>query len=257
MPQALGLNWVLVVLDVSLLSFLIYRLLLLVRGTRAAQMLVGLLILAVLSITADWLELGGLNWLISNLKTVWVIAFLILFQPELRRGLAQIGQSRLFAPLTSGTRFAVLGEIVKAAEEMAEKNIGALIVLEREDGLRSYVDTGTRLDATVTSELLLTVFTPRTTLHDGAVIMRGDRVVAAGCILPLSQRRLSQSLGTRHRAALGLAEETDAVVVVVSEETGAISIAADGKLLRRLDEGALRSELSRRFAGREIGALSD
>jgi len=254
MGQLLGLNWLLVLLDISLLSILIYRLLLLIRGTRAAHMMIGLLTIVVLSIAADWLELGGLNWLMSNLKTVWVVGFLILFQPELRRVLAQIGQSRLLAPLVSGTRFAVLGEIVKAVEELAEERIGGLIVLERNAGLRNYVETGTRLDAAVTSELLLTIFTPRTTLHDGAVIIHGDRVVAAGCILPLSQNpRLSQSLGTRHRAALGLAEETDAVVVVVSEETGGISIAADGKLVRRLDEGTLRSELSRRFARRDGG----
>jgi diadenylate cyclase len=252
MSHVFALNWVFVVIDIALISVLIYRLLLLIRGTRAAQMFIGLLTLVVLSITADWLELGGLNWLISNLKTVWVVAFLILFQPELRRGLAQIGQSRLFAPLVTGTRYAVLGEIVKAVEEMSEEKIGGLIVLERTMGLRNYVETGTRLDAAVTSELLLTIFTPRTTLHDGAVILHGDRVVAAGCILPLSQNpRLSQTIGTRHRAALGLAEETDAVVVVVSEETGAISIASDGKLIRRLDAGTLRSELSRRFLGRE------
>jgi diadenylate cyclase len=255
MGQLFGLHWLLVVLDISLLSVLIYRLLLLIRGTRAAQMMIGLLAIVVLSIAADWLELGGLNWLMSNLKTVWVVGFLILFQPELRRVLAQIGQSRFLAPLVKGTRFAVMGEIVKAVEEMAEERIGGLVVLERNAGLRHYVETGTRLDASVTSELLLTIFTPRTTLHDGAVIIHGDRVVAAGCILPLSQNpRLSQSLGTRHRAALGLAEETDAVVVVVSEETGGISIAADGKLVRRLDEGTLRSELSRRFAGRDGGS---
>ncbi len=254
MGQILGLNWLLVVLDVSLLSVLIYRTLLLIRGTRAAQMLLGLITIVLLSIAADWLELGGVNWLMSNLKTVWVVAFLILFQPELRRVLAQIGQSRFLAPLVSGTRFAVLGEIVKAVEELAEERTGGLIVLERNAGLRHYVDTGTRLDAAVTSELLLTIFTPHSTLHDGAVIIHGDRVVAAGCILPLSQNpRLQQSLGTRHRAALGLAEETDAVVVVVSEETGSISIAADGKLVRRLDEGTLRSELSRRFSARNGG----
>jgi diadenylate cyclase len=252
MGQVLGLHWALIALDITLLSVIIYRLLLLIRGTRAAQMFIGLITIIVLSIAADWLELGGLNWLISNLKTVWVVAFLILFQPELRRALAQVGQSRLFATLVSGTRYAVLGELVKAVEEMSEERIGALIVLQRNAGLRSYVDTGTRLDAAVTSELLLTIFAPRTTLHDGAAIIRSDRVVAAGCILPLSQNpRLSQSIGTRHRAALGLAEETDAVVVVVSEETGGISIAASGKLVRRLDAGSLRSELARHFAAQE------
>jgi diadenylate cyclase len=252
MGQVLGLHWALIALDITLLSVIIYRLLLLIRGTRAAQMFIGLITIIILSIAADWLELGGLNWLISNLKTVWVVAFLILFQPELRRALAQVGQSRLFATLVSGTRYAVLGELVKAVEEMSHERIGALIVLQRNAGLRSYVDTGTRLDAAVTSELLLTIFAPRTTLHDGAAIIRSDRVVAAGCILPLSQNpRLSQSIGTRHRAALGLAEETDAVVVVVSEETGGISIAASGKLVRRLDAGSLRSELARHFAAQE------
>jgi diadenylate cyclase len=254
MSQVFGLNWLFVAIDIALLSILIYRLLLLIRGTRAVQMFVGLLTIILLAITADWLDLGGLKWLISNLKTVWVVAFLILFQPELRRGLAQIGQSRFFAPLVTGTRFAVLGEIVKAVEAMAEERIGGLIVLERTMGLRNYVETGTRLDAAVTAELLLTIFTPHTTLHDGAVIIHGDRVVAAGCILPLSQNpRLSQAIGTRHRAGLGLAEETDAVVVVVSEETGAISIASDGRLIRRLDAGTLRSELSQRFLGRDGG----
>ena len=254
MTGVFGFNLALAILDISLLSVVIYRLLLLIRGTRAVQMFIGLLTIIVLSILADWLSLGGLNWLIANLKTVWVIAFLILFQPELRRGLSQIGQSRLFARFLAGTRFAVLGEVVKAVEEMSEERIGGLIVLERNSGLRNFVETGTRLDAMVTSELLLTIFTPHTTLHDGAVIVRGDRVVAAGCILPLSQNpRLSQSLGTRHRAALGLVEETDAVVIVVSEETGGISIAADGKLVRRLDEGTLRSELSRRFPSRDGG----
>jgi diadenylate cyclase len=254
MTQVFGFNVALAILDISLLSVVIYRLLLLIRGTRAVQMFIGLLTIIVLSITADWLSLGGLNWLIANLKTVWVIAFLILFQPELRRGLSQIGQSRFFARFLAGTRFGVLGEVVKAVEELSEERVGGLIVLERNSGLRNFVETGTRLDAIVTSELLLTIFTPHTTLHDGAVIVRGDRVVAAGCILPLSQNpRLSQSLGTRHRAALGLAEETDAVVIVVSEETGGISIAADGKLVRRLDEGTLRSELSRRFPSRDGG----
>ena len=254
MSQVFGLNWLFVAIDIALLSILIYRLLLLIRGTRAVQMFVGLLTIILLSITADWLDLGGLKWLISNLKTVWVVAFLILFQPELRRGLAQIGQSRFFARLVTGTRFAVLGEIVKAVEAMAEQRIGGLIVLERTMGLRNYVETGTRLDAAVSAEILLTIFTPHTTLHDGATIIHSDRVVAAGCILPLSQNpRLSQAIGTRHRAALGLAEETDAVIVVVSEETGAISIASDGRLIRRLDAGTLRSELSQRFLGRHGG----
>jgi len=232
-------------LDVGLTAFLFYRVFLLVRGTRAAQMFIGLALLMVTSIAAAILGLDALNWIVDNLKTVWVIAFVILFQPELRRALAALGQNRLFRNFVRTDAHGSIGEIVSAATRLAEQGLGALIVLEREAELRNYEETGTRIESRVTSELLETIFTPPTPLHDGAVLIRGNQLVAAGCILPLaSDPRLSATLGTRHRAALGLAEETDAVVIVVSEETRTISLAMDGRLRLRVDPLTLRSELA-------------
>jgi len=239
-------RWYLDVIDIAVVAFLFYKLFMLVKGTRASQMFAGLIVLVVASLAAQWFQLNALNWIISSLKTVWVIAFVIIFQPELRKGLALIGQNRLFGTFIRVQEFGVLGEILKAVEKMSEERKGALIVIERDVGLRNYEETGTPLNAKVTSELLLTLFTPLSPLHDGAVIIRGDEAVAAGCLLPLSENaRLPADLGTRHRAAIGLSEETDSVVIVVSEETGAISIASRGILKRRLDKGSLRSELSK------------
>jgi len=247
--ESMGLfshHWYLDLIDIAVVAFLFYKLFMLVKGTRASQMFAGLIVLVVASLAAQWFQLNALNWIISSLKTVWVIAFVIIFQPELRKGLALIGQNRLFGTFIRVQEFGVLGEILKAVEKMSEERKGALIVIERDVGLRNYEETGTPLHAKVTSELLLTLFTPLSPLHDGAVIIRGDEAVAAGCLLPLSENpRLSADLGTRHRAAIGLSEETDSVVIVVSEETGAISIASRGALKRRLDKGSFRSELSR------------
>jgi len=235
-------------LDMALVSFLFYRVFLLVRGTRAAQMFFGLAVLMVTSIAAELLGLNALNWIISNLKTVWVIAFVIIFQPELRRALAAMGQNRLFRNFVRSDESGPIGEIVLAANRMAEQGLGALIVMEREAELRSVEETGTRIESYVTSELLETIFTPPTPLHDGAVLIRGNQLVAAGCILPLTANpRLAANLGTRHRAALGVTEETDTVVVVVSEETRSVSIAMDGQLKMNVDPAALRSELARLF----------
>lgn len=245
------------VVDVAVVAFIFYRLFLLVSGTRAAQMFFGLAVLIVLSAAAQWLQLNGINWIISSLKTVWVIAFVILFQPELRQALLQIGHNRIFRRFIPTEEYSALGEIVKAAEYMSQEKIGALIVLERSMGLRNYVETGMPLDAKVSAELLITIFTPPSPLHDGAVIILGDRIVAAGCILPLSYDQYTvQTAGTRHRAALGLAEETDAVVVVVSEETRDISVARRGKLIVQSDPGALRSELATIFGEREPSATT-
>ncbi len=236
------------VLDVLIVAFLFYRLFAMIKGTRASQMFVGLVVIVFVSIVAQWFRLNALNWIINSLKTVWVILFVILFQPELRALLTHIGQNRLLRALIRVEGYGVIGEILKSVEEMSEERRGALIVVERDMGLRNYVETGTKLEARVSTELLETVFTPHSPLHDGAAIIRGDQIVAAGCILPLSQARgLSPLLGTRHRAALGLAEETDAVVIVVSEETGAISIAHKGELKWKLDSGQLRSELAAIF----------
>ena len=240
--------WILDVLDVLLVATLFYRLLSLVKGTRSAQMYVGLLVLVSLGLIARWFDLIAVNWLAESLRPVWLVAFVILFQPELRHALSQFGRTRYFRGFLRGGNFGVLGEIVRGAEGLAMRRQGALIVIERNVGLRNFVDTGTRIDARVSSALLETLFSPGSPLHDGAVIVREETVLAAGCILPLSANpRLSGVLGTRHRAALGLTEETDAAVIVVSEQTGAISVAYRGAMRERLDEGALRSELVRIF----------
>ena len=240
--------WLLDVLDVVLVATLFYRLLSLVKGTRSAQMYVGLLVLVSLGLIARWFDLIAVNWLAESLRPVWLVAFVILFQPELRHALSQFGRTRYFRSFLRGGNYGVLGEIVRGAEALALRRQGALIVLERNIGLRNFVDTGTRIDAKVSAALLETLFSPGSPLHDGAVIVREETVLAAGCILPLSANpRLSGVLGTRHRAALGLTEETDAAVIVVSEQTGAISVAYRSAMRERLDEGALRSELVRIF----------
>jgi diadenylate cyclase len=238
--------WLLDVLDILLVAVLFYRLLVGVKGTRSAQMFVGLLVLVVVSGLARLLGLIAVDYIATNLRTVWLITFVILFQPELRHALAQFGRTRYFRSFLRVDEYGVLGEVVRAAESLSSNRHGGLIVMERNEGLRNFVETGTRLDARVKSALLETLFTPNSPLHDGAVIIRGDQVVAAGCILPLSQNpRISPVLGTRHRAALGISEETDAVAVCVSEHSGAISVAWRGVLMERLDEGKLRSELAR------------
>jgi len=240
--------WLLDLLDILLVAALFYRLLILVKGTRSAQMYVGLLVIAVVGLAARQLDLIAVKWITDSLKTVWLIAFVILFQPEIRHALAQFGRTRYFRSFLRGDNYGVLGEVVRGVETLSERRQGALVVVERNVGLRNFVDTGTRLDARVSAELLVTLFSPNSPLHDGAIILREETVVAAGCILPLSSNpRTPGSLGTRHRAALGLSEESDAAVIVVSEQTGGISVAYRGQMKQRLDEGALRSELSRIF----------
>lgn len=240
--------WLLDLLDIFLVAVLFYRLLILVKGTRAAQMYVGLLVIVLVGLFARAFELIAVKWIVDSLKTVWLIAFVILFQPELRHALAQFGRTRYFRSFLQSDHFGVLGEIVRASETLAQRRHGALIVIERNVGLRNFVETGTRIDARVSAELLVTLFSPGSPLHDGAVILREESIVAGSCILPLSSNpRTPTSLGTRHRAALGLSEETDAAVIVVSEQNGSISVAYRGTLKQRLNEGELRSELSRIF----------
>lgn len=236
------------VIDVLIVSFLLYKLFTLMKGTRAVHMFIGLIVLFMLSVLAQWMELLGLNWIISSLRTVWVIAFVIIFQPELRRALASLGQQRFLSRFLSVQETGMIPEVIKSTMRLSDKGIGAIIVLEKDMGLKNYIETGTRVDARVTAELLVTIFTPPSPLHDGAVIIQNDRVAAAGCILPLTQdQRLSAALGTRHRAAIGLTEETDAIAIVVSEETHAISIAQGGKLKRKIDTKTLRTDLLKNF----------
>ena len=218
------------------------------QGTRAVQMLAGLGGLMAASFLARRLELFSTSWILENFWSFWVLALIVLFQPELRRAIAQIGQSPLFQGMTRARREErshVVDDVVKAAEALASKRMGALIVLERTAGLRQYAELGVPLDALVSADLLVSVFLPYSPLHDGAVLIRDRRVSAAGCFLPLSRNnQLGRAMGTRHRAALGLAEETDAVVLAVSEESGRISLAVEGQIETPLDHEALRARLA-------------
>jgi diadenylate cyclase len=235
-------------LDILILAVVLYNLILLLRGTRAIQMLLGLGVLLAVSFAAGRIGLHAVNWVLQNLLGAAVLVVVILFQPELRRALANMGQTpllRFFDPIKEER---VLQECVRATQSLAAKRVGALIVLERETELRAYVDGGVGFDARVSRELLFSIFLPASPVHDGAVLIQGNRLSQAGCFLPLSQNvGLPKELGTRHRAALGLSEETDAAVVVVSEETGAVSLAVGGKLLRGLDAAQLQAELERLF----------
>lgn len=246
--SSISTDYIIDILDILIVSYLLYRLFILMKGTRAVHMFFGLVLLFILSVAAQWINLIALNWIISSLKTVWVIAFVIIFQPELRRALASMGQHRLLRRFFKVEETGVIPEIIKACSYLVEKGLGALIVMEKDMGLKNYVETGTKIDSKVAAELLETIFTPPSPLHDGAVIIQNNRIVAAGCILPLTQnQRLAVTLGTRHRAALGLSEETDAVVLVVSEETRTIALAQGGKLKRKIDTKTLRNDLIKNF----------
>ncbi len=231
--------------DFAIVWFLLYRLLLVVKGTRASQMFLGMGIIYLASFLADTFQLTGLNRIFSSLKTIWLVAFVILFQPELRRALSQTGQFRIFRFFLRIETTEYLEEIVKAARLMSRKRIGGLIVIERDASLRNIIETGHRVNAKISAELIVTIFTNYSPLHDGAVIIRDETLVAAGCILPLSQDRShGVQYGTRHRAALGMTEETDAVVVVISEETGDVSVVFRGKLGRCGNDEDLMTSLA-------------
>ena len=234
------------VLEILFIWVLIYSLIRFFQGTRAVQVLMGLLFLAVIFNIAKVLELYTINWVLTKLFAVGVVAFLIIFQPELRRALARIGQNTMFGSFLK--KGGTIDEVVQASEHFSRSKIGALIAIEREVGLKNYIESGLLIDAKVSAELLITLFFPNTPTHDGGVIVQGDRVAACGALFPLSQDpHLSRSLGTRHRAAVGLTEETDAVAVVVSEETGAVSVSVYGKLTRDLDSEGLRRVLTNLF----------
>ncbi|HEY6010835.1 MAG TPA: diadenylate cyclase CdaA [Nitrospirota bacterium] len=232
-------------LDIALVYYLFYRLLLLIKGTRAFQMLVGLGIIVLVLIASQASELYTLDWIIHSFWSQIVLALVVVFQPEIRRTLAQVGQRRLFKSLSTVESSKFIEETVKAAVSMANKRIGALIVLERDSDLSTIVEMGTELDAKVTKEILVSIFLPYSPIHDGAAIIRNGRIISAGCFLPLTlSSTLSKALGTRHRAAVGLTEESDALVVVVSEETGEISVVMNGRIENNADAIALRKTLS-------------
>lgn len=236
------------VVDIILVSIILYRILLILKGTKAAKMLLGLGVLLVVSFFSKYLELYTLDWMISSFWGQVVIAVIVLFQPEIRRALAQMGETSILQSLTSAEELKSLDEIIRATVALANKKVGALIVIERDVSLKDYIEIGVSLDARVSKELLLSISHPTSPIHDGAVVIKGNRVVAAGCFLPIAlEAELSKSYGTRHRAAIGITEETDAVAVVVSEETGTISVGIDGKLETHFDISSLRDKLTDLF----------
>jgi diadenylate cyclase len=238
-------------LEIVLLTVVFYRLFLLIQGTRAVQMLLGLLVVFAVATAAPTLGFHTITWIFSNFLAVFVTAVIVLFQPELRRALATMGRAPLVRRFTGTARLQVLEELVRASIHLAGKRIGALIVLQRETEVSGYVEAGIPLDARVSRELLTSIFLPNSPIHDGAVVIKDDRVLMAGAFLPVSlDPRISKELGTRHRAAVGVSEETDAVVIVVSEETGAISLVTDGRLHANLDGQDLRERLQGLFLNR-------
>ncbi|MBO8165570.1 MAG: TIGR00159 family protein [Brevibacillus sp.] len=231
-------------IDILLVTYVIYKLIMLIRGTRAVQLLKGILVIVITWLLSNYFELTTLHFLMSQAVTFGVLALVIIFQPELRRALEQLGRGRFFSRSASLEEEEVIRrtvqEIVKSVTYMAKRRIGALIVVERETGLNDYVETGIAIEGKVSSELLINIFIPNTPLHDGAVIIRKDTVLAAGCYLPLSENpSISKELGTRHRAAIGMSEVSDGLSIVVSEETGQVSLAKNGEVRRNIKEEEL------------------
>jgi diadenylate cyclase len=236
------------IIDILIVTVVIYRVLLIIKGTKAAQMLIGLGVLSLAFLVSRYLNLYTLDWLIQSFWAQIVLALIILFQPEIRKALAQVGETRFIPSFTSAEELRSIEEIVRTSVALANRRIGALIAIERDTSLKEFTEMGTPLDAKVSHELLISIFHPASPIHDGAVIIKDNRIIAAGCFLPLSlSSDVSRSLGTRHRAALGLSEETDAIVIIISEETGTISIAIEGRLQGDMDMGSLRKFLTEHF----------
>lgn len=237
------------IIDIVLVTWIFFKVYQYFKETRAGQMLIGLIILLISSFIFNSLDLVAMSWLLNQFQTVWVVAFVILFQPEIRRLLIYVGQTRFFQTIFRMGTSRSLESIVEASLNMSEKRWGALIVIQRETGLRSYKEAGIQLKAEVSTPLLLSIFNPNSSMHDGAVILQNTLIEAAGCILPLTESQMvSPEMGTRHRAALGISEESDALVVVISEERGTISIAENGRFTSLdIDEMELRRYLNDRL----------
>ena len=250
------------VLDIAIIAFLIYKLLGFIRETRAEQLAKGLLLLVIATVLSKWLHLYTLHWLLSGILSAGLIAIVVIFQPELRRALEYLGRSRItnvFGEVDKEEAKRIVGQFVEAVESMSASRTGALMVIEREISLNDIVETGTVIDAQITAQMIGTIFYEGTPLHDGAVIVRGDKLYAAGCVLPLTQNKeLNKELGTRHRAGIGITENSDALVIIVSEETGVISVAQNGKLTRFLDGKKIEKKLlNLYFEGETEEKLSD
>ncbi len=235
-------------IDVAVVTFFLYRLLLLIRGTQAVQIVLGILLLGLVGLVAKLLDLRLLSWLFQNATPAIIIGVLVLFQPEIRRALDQFGRigflGRPLAQYHSELFSRMVDEVTRAAQRLAAARTGALIVFERETGLENYANSGIRINGELSAEFLVAIFFPNSPLHDGAAIIRGTHILAAGCLLPLAEdSSVQERIGTRHRAALGLSLQTDAVILVLSEESGQIAVAHEGKIMRNLDQDRLRQVL--------------
>lgn len=236
-------------IDIAIVAYVFYKIMGLIKETRSIQLIKGIIFILLATKISEWRGLYTINWILRNTLTVGVFALLVVFQPELRRALEHLGRSKFFSNIFINKQeddlTKTIDELIKAVQMLAQEKTGALIVIERETKLGDVIDTGIKMDALVSGELLLNTFIPNTPLHDGAMIIRDSRIKAAGCFLPLTENQnLSIELGTRHRAGIGITESSDAVVVVVSEETGIISMALNGKLSRYLDIKSLKQILT-------------
>lgn len=246
--------------DILIVAFLLYKLLMLTKETRASAVLKGLLVLFLATWISDLFGLTAMSWILTNVLSNGALVLVILFQPELRKALEQLGRGTIRDSILKGGEDAskqTINEIANCMMNLSRRRVGALIVIEQKIGLKDVVETGTTLDSQISAALLENIFEPNTPLHDGAVLIRGDRVMAAGCILSLSEGKgISHELGTRHRAALGISETTDAISLIVSEETGIISFAREGRLTRHLDRSGLEELLASVYTQKETGLLA-
>lgn len=249
LDQVSGFDPVRDTIDIALVALGVYWLLILIRGTRAVQILVGLLLLIGMSLVSRAFELTTVGWILDNFLSSAVLIIIVLFQADIRRALARVGRG-VFPSVAKQEETQLAEEVARAAQALAQKRVGALFVLERDTHLLDLIEAGTPIDAAVKRDLLVSIFLPQSPLHDGAVVIQGGRIAQAGCILPLTLREdLPEGVGTRHRAAVGITEESDAVVIVVSEETQALSIVVGGVMARSLDGARLREVLRDVLAG--------
>ncbi len=241
------------IIDICIVAFIIYRIILLIKGTRAVQMLLGLAVILVVYIASRVGDLHTLNWFLSNFLSSIILVIVVIFQNDIRRALMHVGRNPFLGGSPAVHDSAVIEELVKAAMALGNRKIGALIAIERETGINDILESGTAIDARVSSDLIRAIFMPSSPIHDGALVLQQGRLTKAGCFLPLSQGSdLNKDLGTRHRAAIGLTELADAIAIVVSEETGKISVAVNGSMTRNLDATSLKKVLGRLLEPRRV-----
>jgi len=251
-------RWLLDPLDVVIVAFIIYRIILLIKGTRAVQMLFGLAVILLVYVSSQVAGLYTLHWILDNFLSSIILVIVVLFQNDIRRALIHVGANPFFTDLSYREENEIISELVKACVNMANRRIGALVVIERETGIKDFLEVGTEIDSKVSSDLIASIFLPYSPLHDGALVVQQGRLTRAGCFLPLSQNPdISTALGTRHRAAIGLTELVDAIAIVVSEETGKISMVVGGRITRDLDSTSLSRVLKTLLEPRNARKKSD